>query len=276
MQVRTGRLTVPGATLYYEVRGSGPALLLIPSGNGDCTPMVPLAEAMSDEYTVIIYDRRGFSRSPLDGPVSEDRVAEDAHDVGALLQDLADGPAVVFGNSSGAITALATLERHHDKVRTVVVHEPPLASVLPDAEEWLALYARIHEVYRNEGVEPARKAFREGMGMPATTKRSSKTELPPDQLEELLARLRRNYVFWFEHELLPYPAYEPDLVLLKSLADKLILAGSDTARDTFPYRPNTVLAEHTGNKIVHLPGGHVGYVTHPDEFTDALRTLIRP
>lgn len=275
MQVTTGRLAVPGSTLHYEVRGRGPALLLIPSGNGDGTPLVPLAEAMAGEYTVITYDRRGFSRSPLDGPVGDDRIADDAHDIGALLDHIADGPAAVFGSSSGAIVAIAALERHHDAIRTVVVHEPPLASVLPDAAEWLAFYRRIHTIYLESGVDEARKAFREGMGMAATTRASRKTELPPDQLEEMLARIRRNYVFWFEHELLPYPAYQPDLVLLKSLAGKLILAGGDESRDGFPYRPNTVLAGHTGNEIVHLPGGHVGYVTHPEEFAAAFRELIR-
>jgi pimeloyl-ACP methyl ester carboxylesterase len=276
MRLITDRLAVPGASLYYEVRGQGPALLLIPSGNGDGTPLVPLAETLSDEYTVITYDRRGFSRSPLEGPVGDDRIADDAHDIGALLEHLADGPAAVFGSSSGAIVAIATLERHPDLIRTVVVHEPPLASVLPDAERWLQFYADLFQTYRTSGVEAARKAFRAGMGMEATTKASRKTELPPDQLEEMLARIRRNYVFWFEHELLPYPAYRPDLVLLKSLSDKLILAGGELSRDGFPYRPNTILAQHTGNEIVHLPGGHVGYVTHPDEFGAALAELIRP
>lgn len=276
MRVTTDRLTVPGASLYYEVRGAGPALLIIPSGNGDAAPFVPLAETLSDEYTVITYDRRGFSRSPLDGPVGDDRMADDAHDIGALLRHLAPGPAAVFGSSSGAIVALATLERHPDLVHTVVAHEPPLASVLPDAEQWLGFYGELYETYQREGVDAARKAFRSGMGMETTTKPPRRTELPPDELAEMLGRIRRNHVFWFEHELLAYPAYRPDLRLLKSFSDKLVLAGDATTRDRFPYRPNTVLAEHTGNPIVHLPGGHVGYVTQPDEFAAALREVVRP
>lgn len=46
-QVRTGTLKVPGATLYYEVRGSGPVLLMIPGGAsdagvfGDIAPVSP-------------------------------------------------------------------------------------------------------------------------------------------------------------------------------------------------------------------------------------------
>src|SRR5437899_2858228 len=159
VQEFTDRLAVPGASLYYEVRGSGPALLIIPSGNGDAAPFLPLAETLSDEYTVITYDRRGFSRSPLNRPVGDDRLSDDAHDIGALLDLLADGPAAVFGSSSGAIVALATLERHPDQVRTVIAHEPPLASVLPDAEHWLGFYADLYQTYRTSGVDAARKAF---------------------------------------------------------------------------------------------------------------------
>ena len=268
-------LDVPGASLYYEVRGHGPAVVLIPSGNGDATPMGPLAELLAEEYTVITYDRRGFSRSPLTGPVDDGRLVEDAHDVIRLVEKLVDGPAAVFGSSSGAIIALAVLERHPDQVRTLVAHEPPLASVLPDSARWLDFYAELYRIYRTEGVDAARRAFRVGMSMDTATKPPRRTELPAAELAEMLERIRRNHVFWFEHELLSYPAYQPDLDVLASLSDKLVLAGSDTARDGFPYRPNVVIAERIGKEIVHLPGGHVGYVTDPEDFATALRELFR-
>lgn len=273
--MRPGRLAVPGASLYYEVRGAGPALLIIPSGNGDAAPFGPLADALADRYTVITYDRRGFSRSPLHQPVDDgQRLAVDALDVHLLLAELTEQPAHVLGSSSGAIVALALLERHPDHVRTLIAHEPPLASVLPDSARWLDFYDAVHDIYRNHGVAAAREAFRDGMGMPAQTRPPRGAELPPTQLAEMLARLRGNQVFWFEHELRTYPAFEPDFAVLKSLSDRLILAGSQTAREHFPYRPNTVLAEHLGVEITHLPGGHVGYVTHPAEFASALATVL--
>ena len=48
--------------LYREVRGAGPVLLLIPGGNGDAGFYEPFAKALSGDFTVISYDRRGFSR----------------------------------------------------------------------------------------------------------------------------------------------------------------------------------------------------------------------
>src|SRR5438270_13092410 len=51
-------------SLYSEVHGSGPVLLLIPGGNGDAGGYQPLTQALAGRYTVVSYDRRGFGRSP--------------------------------------------------------------------------------------------------------------------------------------------------------------------------------------------------------------------
>ncbi|MDP9870276.1 MULTISPECIES: alpha/beta fold hydrolase [Streptosporangium] len=270
-------LPLPGASLYYEVRGTGPVLLLIPSGNGDAAPLGPMADALADRYTVITYDRRGFSRSPLDGPVDGGRRLEaDVDDIHRLLGHLARTPAHVFGSSSGAIIALALLERHPDQVRTLISHEPPLASILPDSDRWLGFYADLYDTYQSSGIEAAREVFRTRMGMTSPTRPPKDAELPPQQLAEMLSRLRRNQVFWFEHEILTYPAFVPDLAALESVSDRLVLAGGSASREHFPYRPNTVLAERFGIGIVDFPGGHVGYVTHPIEFAELLARVLGP
>ena len=41
--MKTGTLQVPGASLYYEVRGSGPVLLMISGGPDDAEWFAPLA-----------------------------------------------------------------------------------------------------------------------------------------------------------------------------------------------------------------------------------------
>lgn len=60
-------LEVPGARLYYEVRGAGPLILLIPGANGDATGFPPFADQLATDFMVITYDRRGYTRSVLDG-----------------------------------------------------------------------------------------------------------------------------------------------------------------------------------------------------------------
>ena len=64
----TGMLHVPGARLYFEVRGTGPLLLISQSGEGDAGRSVDLVDQLVEDHTVVTYDRRGLSRSTLDDP----------------------------------------------------------------------------------------------------------------------------------------------------------------------------------------------------------------
>src|SRR5215467_4781854 len=97
-------LKVPGAQLSYEVSGSGPLLILIPGASGTGESFRPLAPHLISQYQVVTYDRRGFSRSSLDGPQAySHRLATDADDVRCLIESLSGQPAIIFGNSSGAL-----------------------------------------------------------------------------------------------------------------------------------------------------------------------------
>jgi acetyltransferase/esterase len=93
-------LDVPGARLYYETYGGGPLMLMIPGANGTADIFRGVAKCLEAEYTVVAYDRRGFSRSRLDGPVDPARRLEvDADDVRRLIERLSDEPGIVFGSS---------------------------------------------------------------------------------------------------------------------------------------------------------------------------------
>ena len=131
--LRTETLKVPGASLYYEVRGSGPVLLMMPGGPADAGAFRRIAGYLDSDYTVVTYDPRGLSHSPLDGPVKDERIvqifADDAH---RLLAATSNEPAFVFGSSGGAVIALELVARHPEQVRTLVPHEPPAPALLPD------------------------------------------------------------------------------------------------------------------------------------------------
>ncbi|GAA2553369.1 alpha/beta hydrolase [Winogradskya consettensis] len=273
-QPTTGMLEVPGADIFYEVRGSGPALLLISTGNGDAAPFGPLADRLAERHTVVSYDRRGFSRSPLTAPLDNDRrLDDDADDALRLLEHVAAGPGHVFGTCSGAVVALRLAELHADRIGMLVAHEPPSVSVLPDAAHWLAFHRSLYDTYRTVGMTAARDAFRDYAGL-GDTRPPPGAELPPAQLAELLARLKDNQIFWFENELLTYPAYVPDSDVLKALGDRVVLAGGATSREHFSCRPTAVLAERTGTGVTIFPGSHVGHVTHPYEYADTLLRVL--
>jgi len=157
-------LRVPGATLHYKVRGSGPLLLLISGGSADPDLFDGVGALLGDRFTIATYDPRGNSRSPLDGPLRDLYIEELADDAHLLLAELTDEPAYVFGSSSGALTALELLVKHSDQARLIVAHEPPAFGLLPDAEEHYAFFESVHATYLSEGADAAMRLFGKGIG----------------------------------------------------------------------------------------------------------------
>jgi pimeloyl-ACP methyl ester carboxylesterase len=253
-------LDVPGARLYYETHGSGPMLVMIPGAGGAADVFRMVTEHLAAHHTVVIYDRRGFSRSRLDGPQDYDhRLETDADDVHRLVEHLGGDPAIVFGASSGAIVALALLTHHPSVVRMLVPFEPPAMRYLSGGQKWVDFFTETYDLYRESGVDIALTRFRE------------RTFPVSDQ--QVMARAPRNdanAVYWFEHELRQYPAVELDLDALKAHADRIVLAAG---REGSGYPAHDVVAElgrTLGRNVIELPGGHVGCVAHPVEFARAL------
>ena len=268
-KIQTNILEVPGARLYYETQGSGPVMLMVPGASGTAESFKSVREHLAAHYTVVIYDRRGFSRSQLDGPQDYDhRLATDADDARRLIEHLSDASAIVFGGSSGAMVALEVLTRHPSVVRTLVPHEPPAMRLLPDGQKWIDFFFEVYDLYRQSGVEPALKKFRAQAF--AESDRQAMARAPKN--EYTLA----NAAHWFEHELRQYPAVDLDLDALKAHADRIVLMAGRESRGHPTYEVNVELGKKLGRDLIELPGGHVGFLTQPAEFArEFLQALAR-
>jgi pimeloyl-ACP methyl ester carboxylesterase len=139
--MQSDTIAVPDGTLYYELRGAGPVLLVIPGGPAG--KFTALAELLADRYTVVTYDCRGSSRSSHDGSPEELTVERHADDAHRLLEVVGAEPAHVLGTSGGAIYGLDLAARYPDRVDTLVAHEPPLSALLPDVSALRAGSTRI-------------------------------------------------------------------------------------------------------------------------------------
>lgn len=152
-------LRVPGASLYYEIMGSGPLLLMICGGPTDADAYAGVAELLSDRYTVVTYDPRGNSRSSVDAPEEDQSVALHADDATRLLAAIGGVPVYVFGNSNGAMVGLEMVARDPGQVQTLVAHEPPTLELLPDKELNRAQAQDVYQTYRSAGADAAMAKF---------------------------------------------------------------------------------------------------------------------
>src|ERR1700694_4503611 len=244
------RLAVPGANLYYEVRGSGPVLLMMPGGPADAGNFRPLAEQLAPDYTVVTYDPRGLSHSTLDGPVRDERIVEIfADDVHRLLTATAKNPAFVFASSGGAVIGLELAARHPEQVRALVSHEPPAPALMADPARERAAMAEIVETYRTAGIGPAMQKF--------------------------MVQMTRNMDFWLGHYFLAIAAYEPDFGALKAGSTRIVPAVGDKSRGELAHEGGLRLAERLGTQAVVFPGAHGGFESDAAEFAVKLREVLQ-
>ena len=116
-----------GTRIAYERLGSGPATILVGGLLSDRKGGVPLAQALSDDFTVYIFDRRGRGESGDTAPYSVDK---EVADIAALIE-AAGGKATLYGHSSGAALSLAAAASGLP-LAALVLHEPPFGA--SDAE----------------------------------------------------------------------------------------------------------------------------------------------
>ena len=267
-------LGVPGADLHYETFGSGPLLLLITGAEGRGSVWHPIVQDLATQYTVVCWDRRGYSDSVINGPQNySERLSTDADDAAHLIKHLSpDAPATVIGNSSGAIVSQELLLRHPDSVLKVVSHEPPAFGALPPqfrakGEE---VINHIYNQYRTKGPIAAMDEFTSGVQV-GDEGALMRKQMHPGHSHEI----RANSIFWFEFELRQYPCSDINVGALVAVKDKFIPAAGVDSGDGVGVAPITAIAGAMGKEILRLPGGHIGYVTRPKQWAAAFLEGIK-
>jgi pimeloyl-ACP methyl ester carboxylesterase len=277
---KTRTLDLPGATLTYDVREAAPestdAALLMIGCPMDASGFTALADHFGDR-TVVTYDPRGVGRSPRADGSTAATPEEHAEDLHRLISHRDAGPVDIFGSSGGAVNALALVARHPEAVSVLVAHEPPLATVLPDRVQALAVTEDIHATYERDGLGPAMAKFVAFTSVRGPTPPEVADRVPsPAELglptEDDGSR---------DHPLLgPHmvyaPRYEPDFASLREASTRIVLAGGAESEGTFPYRAARAVAEGLGTEVVIFPSHHVGFGERgdPAAFAATLRRVL--
>ncbi len=265
-------IDVPGARLHYEVRGSGPLLLVIGSPMA-AAEFAPLAHAMAHDHTVVTYDPRGFAGSPVDDPDGPSNPELRADDLVAILDALGAESADVFGSSGGAVTGLALVARYRGRVRTLVAHEPPLLELLPDAEQQRGATQDITDAFLTDGLHAAWAKFMVNAGFDLAD-----LDVPPEPQgapvnpEQELAEGAR----FFLHDLAPTTQYLPDFEALRASPTRVVIGLGAESGHLLTQRTSVAVAERLGVDTTEFPGDHGGFLGAPGDFANRLREVLAP
>ena len=260
-QVLQGTLAVPGANLQYEVRtqhSSRPLLLLIPGCTGIAT-FASLAAHFAPTFTVVSYDRRGYAGSfQATPPTPAENLQVNGDDAAALIHHFSPNvPATVFGTSGGGMISFELIRRHASLVGTLILHEPPVMSVLPATErlEWEKTLKAISNAYRSGGIREATPVFGKGFCNTQDAQAMAGAMTAEESLKDT--------DYFYQHEIDQVRIYKLDVGILAQNRQKLLLTGGRDSKDYKPYRPLGIIGQQLGIQLVDLAGGHVGYAA-PD------------
>lgn len=159
-----------GTTIAFDQSGTGPAVILVDGAlqyRAFDQGMAPLADLLSEDFTVIHYDRRGRGDSTDIQPYALEREIED---IEALI-DEAGGSAFVYGISSGAALAFEAAIKLGDKIKKLVMYEAPYNNEEAARQAWKEYRQKLNEL-----VAAGRKGDAVGLFMMLVG-------MPPDQLE---------------------------------------------------------------------------------------------
>jgi pimeloyl-ACP methyl ester carboxylesterase len=280
----TRTLDVPQAVLVYDVRMSdppGPMLLLIGSPMG-ASGFGTLARQFPDR-TVVTYDPRGVERSSKVDPASRSTPEEHADDLHRIIAALDADPVDIFASSGGAVNALALVAKHPEQVRTLVAHEPPLASILPDREVAMGVTQAIHDAYERDGFGAGMARFIVAVSHKGIMDADFASRPAPDpaafglptqddggRTDPLLGQ-----------NIVTCTHFEPDFAALLGASTRIVIGVGAESDGEMAHRGALAVARELGTEPVIFPGGHGGFLGDeygqpgdPEAFARALREVL--
>ncbi len=245
---------VNGTEIYYEVHGSGPPLVLAHGVGGNHGIWWQQLPYLSQWYTVVTFDHRGFGRSREipEGPHRKDYV----DDLLGLLDHLEVDRAALVGQSMGGTSCVAMTAWHPERVAALVMSDTTGMMDHPDVRpsaDWLEALATLNQADR-----ALSKDFQQRN--PALT--------------ELFLQLNSfNKANRFNVRADGYRGPTPEEVADTGVPVMFILGANDCVAD-----PNVLRRAHklvTGSRLVEFPGsGHSVYWEQPEAWNFVVRGFL--
>ena len=264
--------TIPLKTceLFYETRGAGDPLVLIPGFASGAWIWFRQTEALAREFCVITFDPRGVARSGIDEgrQPANTRMRAFAEDLAELLDCLKIAEANILGASFGGFVAQEFALAFPERVKKLILACTSFGGAhhVPPAPEVLQAFAATDGLNTSERI---RKFM-----IPAFTPRFAAEN---DETVERVCRMR-------EHNTVPEQVYFGQLQAAMTFDaearapeienETLILTGS--ADQVVPPENSLNLARKIPNSSLKIieGGSHLFFIERADEFNRIVTDFI--
>ncbi len=150
-------IDIRGEQLHYIEMGEGDPLIFIHGTIGDYRAWLSRMEPYSKDYRVVAYSRRyAYPNEQKFDSLVDYSVRIHADDLYALIKKLGFEQVHLVGHSYGAFTALTMALDHPEMIKSLVLGEPPAASLLENVAGGEELFVGFLENH----IRPAAQAFR--------------------------------------------------------------------------------------------------------------------
>lgn len=259
----TGFVDVPGGKLHYEVRGQGPALVLLHDGLVFSATWDDQMPAFSPHFRTVRYDRRGYG---LSEPPRE--AYSDLDDLHAVLNALKIDRAVLVGNSNGSRLAVDYTLAHPDRVSGLVL-VGPVVTGLPYSEHFL-----------QRGLENYQPLIREGSQeklVEAWVQDRYITDPASAGAKERIRALLRKSSGPMGKKW-PRPRDPESAVgrLSQIKVPTLIVVGASDIPDVHAHSGALEAGIPRSKRVVIAGAGHLVHLEKPEPFNEIVLTFLRP
>ncbi len=251
-----------GTSLYCRKQGEGPGLLLIHGVACDSDYFEAAAELLAGKFTVITYDRRGYTRSRMGesayeaGEKNRFSLEIQGEDAAAVIQMAGQEAVFVVGSSAGGVVSAVLADRHPELVDGLFLHEPFFQGAAGVREDMEQMTGKLRTARENGRVIRAMRVFIESMG--GVDSRSTSRSLKK-QVQDL-----KNLELFLNHEMEDF--FESDLTLLQQLSVPVWIGVGEGSREGLFHRAAREVAGETGRTLVYVPGYHNFPLDLPAEF----------
>ncbi len=241
-----------GIRIYYEDRGSGPAVLLTHGYSATCNMWKPQVDALADRYRFITWDMRGHGQTDSPDDASRYSEAVTVADMRALLDASGVRRAVVGGLSLGGYMSLAFYRTHPEMVEALLLADTGPGYRNPAARDgWNQMAQQRAREFEEQGL--------------AALGQGSEVRIALHRSAQGLAHAARGMLAQVDDRVIS--------VLPEVRVPTLVVVGEQD--EPFRAPSDYMAAKVPAAELVIIPtAGHASNLDQPDRFNEALSRFL--